>query len=142
MARSVGATDHRRRLRLATAWAVLLVLGLVGLPSVPGGAQLPTAARGSTPDFDGDGRTDIAVFRPSVGVWFVRQSSNGTTSIVQFGTFGDVPVPGDFDGDGMTDIAVFRPSVGVWFVRQSSNGTTSIVQYGTSGDEPIRAVIG
>ena len=39
-------------------------------------------------DYDGDGDTDVAVFRPSSGVWFVR---NGPT--VQFGTSGDYPLP-------------------------------------------------
>ncbi|MDQ4133659.1 MAG: hypothetical protein M3179_10750 [Actinomycetota bacterium] len=87
----------------------------------------PTAA--STPsdavvDFDGNGTTDIAVFRPSTGTWFVR---NGISA--SFGTSGDVPVPGDYDGNGTTDIAVFRPSTGTWFVR---NGTS--VTWGTSGD--------
>jgi hypothetical protein len=75
-------------------------------------------------DYDGNGTTDIAVFRPSSGIWFVR---NGTT--VAWGTSGDVPVPGDYDGNGTTDIAVFRPSTNAWFVR---NGTTA--GWGTSGD--------
>jgi subtilisin family serine protease len=78
-------------------------------------------------DFDGDGDTDIAVFRPPNGYWFIN---GGPT--VQFGTSGDVPVPGDYDGNGTTDIAVFRPSNGIWFVN---GGPT--VQFGTSGDVPV-----
>jgi hypothetical protein len=78
-------------------------------------------------DYDGDGDTDIAVFRPSAGVWFVQ---GGPT--VAFGTNGDIPVPGDYDGDGDTDIAVFRPSAGVWFVM---GGPT--VAFGASGDVPL-----
>jgi hypothetical protein len=78
-------------------------------------------------DFDGDGDTDISVFRPSNGYWFVQ---GGATT--QFGTNGDIPVPGNYDGDDDTDVAVFRPSTGVWFVR---GGATTA--WGSSGDIPV-----
>jgi hypothetical protein len=71
--------------------------------------------------------TPIAVFRPSDGVWYV----NGGTS-TQWGTGGDIPVPGDYNGDGTTDIAVFRPSDGVWYIK----GVGSF-QWGTAGDIPV-----
>ncbi|HMS43165.1 MAG TPA: hypothetical protein PKE69_23250, partial [Pyrinomonadaceae bacterium] len=44
-------------------------------------------------DFDGDGSTDIAVYRGSSGDWFVLQSSNQAITGVKWGTTGDVPVP-------------------------------------------------
>jgi hypothetical protein len=69
--------------------------------------DVPTQA-----DFDGDGRTDTAVFRPSTGVWYILRSSNNSFVITQWGVNGDVPVVGDYDGDGLDDIAVFRPSNG------------------------------
>ena len=46
-------------------------------------------------DFNGDGRDDIAVFRPSIGLWAVR----GVTR-VYFGGSGDNPVPADYNHDG------------------------------------------
>jgi hypothetical protein len=78
-------------------------------------------------DFDGDGMTDIAVWRPTDGVWYILQSSTGyDPAQYQAHVWGDqptdVPVPGDYDGDGMTDIAVWRPADGVWYILQSSNG--------------------
>ena len=63
-------------------------------------------------DYDGDGRTDLAVYRLSTGQWFVRNQFT-----VSFGDPGDVAVPADYNGDGVIDIAVYRPSTGQWFVR-------------------------
>ncbi len=59
-------------------------------------------------DFDGDGRSDISVFRPGEGNWYLNTSSNGF-SVLNWGISSDVLAPGDFDGDGRTDVAVFRP---------------------------------
>ena len=51
---------------------------------------------GDTPvpgDFDGDRKTDIAVFRPSTGIWYVRPSGNpGAPGSYQWGLPGDIPI--------------------------------------------------
>jgi hypothetical protein len=85
-------------------------------------------------DFDGDFKTDQAVFRN--GVWYVLQSSNTSVQITNWGLAGDVPVVGDYDGDGKDDIGVFRPSNGVWYVIRSSNGSFLFTQFGLNGDQP------
>jgi putative transposon-encoded protein len=88
-------------------------------------------------DFDGDGKSDITVWRPDGGNWFTINSKTGTRSVTGFGTSGDVPVPGDYDGDGTADRAVFRPSGNTWFIRNSATGTDGVVSYGASGDSPV-----
>jgi VCBS repeat protein len=88
-------------------------------------------------DYDGDGKTDIAVFRPSNGTWYLVYSSTGGAAGFQWGNGNDVVVPGDYDGDGKTDIAVFRPSNGTWYVIKSSTGAGFGVQWGNGNDIPI-----
>jgi len=63
----------------ATETTLFYVWGMNGDIPVPG-------------DFDGDRTTDIAVFRPSTGVWQILYSSNGTSAFQQWGLTGDIPV--------------------------------------------------
>jgi photosystem II stability/assembly factor-like uncharacterized protein len=85
-------------------------------------------------DFDGDGQTDVSVFRPSNGAWYLLRSTEGFTGIA-FGQNGDRPVPGDYDGDGKTDVAVYRNET--WYILKSSNGAFSGVAFGAAGDIPV-----
>jgi hypothetical protein len=86
-------------------------------------------------DFDGDNKTDLAIFRD--GVWWILNSFNGSVTTVQFGLSGDIPVPNDFDGDGRADIAVWRPSDGVWYQLRSLGNQFAAGAFGRSGDLPL-----
>lgn len=97
--------------------------------------QSPTVK--SPVDFDGDGKTDISIFRPSAGEWWYLKSSNGGNAALQFGASTDKLTPADFTGDGKTDIAFFRPSTGFWFVLRSEDNSFFSFPFGTSGDVPI-----
>jgi hypothetical protein len=102
--------------------------GLTWNTFLGGGPPLSCALKPLEPfDFTGDCVTDMAVYRPATGVWYVRGlASTG------YGAAGDKPVPGDYNGDGTTDIAVYRPSTGAWYVRSQFS-----LYYGVSTDVPV-----
>jgi uncharacterized delta-60 repeat protein len=93
---------------------------------------------GRTPfDFDGDGRADISVFRPSQNNWYLNQSTQGFR-VVQFGLSTDKLAPADYDGDGKTDIAVWRENgsgnMAYFWILNSATNTVRLEQFGLTGD--------
>ena len=66
--------------------------------------SVPTPLTTIPEDFDGNGRSDLAVFRPAGGQWFI----NGVSS-PQFGLPGDIPVSGDYNGNGVAEVAGVPP---------------------------------
>jgi len=67
-------------------------------------------------DFDGNGRTDAALYRegsrggdaPQPSYWYFLDTQTGGTRAMQWGRSLDVPAPADYDGDGKTDLGIFR----------------------------------
>ena len=100
-------------------------------------ARLQKSATRSQFDFDGDGRADVSVYRPTDGNWYLLNSTTGF-SVLQFGVSTDVIVPANYDSDGKTDFAVFRPSNGTWYVQSSAYGFFA-AQFGQNGDIPVPA---
>jgi uncharacterized delta-60 repeat protein len=86
-------------------------------------------------DFDGDGRSDVSVFRLLDGTWYLNRSTQGFAA-AQFGLPSDKITPADYDGDGKTDIAVFRD--GTWYLLRSTQSFAAI-QFGAAGDIPVPA---
>jgi subtilisin-like proprotein convertase family protein len=80
-------------------------------------------------DYNADGTTDAAVYRPSTGVWHVRNVWN-----LAYGAPGDIPVPANYLPGPVTTIAVWRPSTGAWYVAGATSNPTV---WGASGDIPV-----
>lgn len=57
-------------------------------------------------DYDGDGKANIAVWHPFSGKWVISinnedwEKESKDRLVVQWGKWGDKPVPADYDGDG------------------------------------------
>ncbi len=77
-------------------------------------------------DYDGDGTSDIGIFRAANGLWAIRNVTR-----IYFGSSLDQAVPADYSGDGTTDIGIYRGPTGLWAIR----GLTR-VYFGQVGDIP------
>jgi hypothetical protein len=90
-------------------------------------------------DYDGDGRTDAVIFRPSTGLWYGPRT--GAAQIViqtVLGAPGDIPIPGDYNGDGRTDPAIYRPSSGLFFATNTAGSQVLLnTRFGAPGDVPV-----
>ena len=86
-------------------------------------------------DLDGDLKSDISIFRPSNGQWWIKRSSGGTFATT-FGIGSDKLAPADFTGDGKVDIAFWRPTGGSWYVLRSEDSSFYSFTFGLPGDIP------
>src|SRR5690606_27910949 len=114
------------------------------------GVDFGVAIDYATPaDFDGDGKTDVAIWRegqPGQAAFYILQSSDNTVRVDVFGQTTDDPsVVADYTGDGKADPAVYRmgtPATGdhsFWYYRASSGpyaGNIVFNPWGSDGDFP------
>jgi uncharacterized delta-60 repeat protein len=102
-------------------------------------ARLSNNLQSALFDFDGDRKTDISIYRQTVGEWWYLRSSDNANRAFQFGNSADKITPADFTGDGKTDIAFFRPSNGFWYILRSDDNLFTAFPFGTNGDIPAPA---
>jgi GH25 family lysozyme M1 (1,4-beta-N-acetylmuramidase) len=111
---------------------------LADLAQLASGTMFPWGLPGDVPlvgDYNGDGRDDFVIWRPTTGTWWVAYSSGGGTKI-QWGLPGDVPLTGNVGGDGRDDFVVWRPSTGTWWATYSGGGSR-VLQWGLPRDVPL-----
>lgn len=84
-------------------------------------------------DFDGDGKSDVGIYRD--GVWSIIRSLDSGNTVFGLGGPTWTPVPADFDGDGKADIAAYLN--GAWIIQRSSDNTTVVVGHGGPGYVPL-----
>ncbi len=92
---------------------------------------------GRTGDYGSSAASDLFIFRPASGAWFIRETGSAVTSSLGFGAPGDIPVLMDIDGDSLADLGVFRPQTGAWFVRRRADGIVVSFGWGAPGDIPV-----
>jgi len=110
-----------------------------GTLTVDFGAEGATAAAKPGPaDYDGDDKTDPAVFE--AGTWYINLSTDNDpesiTTISSFGQAGDIPVSGNYRNTASDELAYFRPSNSTWYWRELGSGTVYTHGWGISGDIP------
>jgi hypothetical protein len=137
-ARTLTITPALNQLGTTTITVTASTRGL----SVSTAFTLLVYANGAIPaDYDGDGKTEVAIYRPATGIWYILNSSTnfGNYASYQWGVSTDTPVLGDYDGDGKADVAVYRPATGIWYILLSTTNFASYVayQWGVSTDVPM-----
>lgn len=94
-------------------------------------------------DYDGDGKTDPAVYAETNGLWAVLLSSAdySLAFVSDWGGVACLPVSADYDGDRRTDPAVFYNELGVWRAWLSGVGylEVNVTGWGWSGVRPLPA---
>lgn len=84
-------------------------------------------------DFDGDSKTDIALFNRTNSVWHVLNSSTSEViTQIWCGDWTEIPLPADLDGDSKSDFTCFNGNDGRWPALLSTTKGYHSNAFGTS----------
>ena len=101
-------------------------------------------------DYDGVGRDEFAIYRPSTGQFFILNTPNDanpatwtlrtvTLNLPGGPNVNDEPVSEDYDGGGIVDPAVYRPSNSTFYIINSSTGLQTNIAFGPAGQSVAAA---
>lgn len=113
----------------------------------PGSSPRPWIFSGGYFDYDGDDISDPVVWRPSTGMWYIRNGSNPSSSshtAIQFGLPGDIPFTYR-DSELKSNVGVIRNvnNKYLWFFHgkgftySGTNENRTIIEFGIFGDNII-----
>ena len=92
-------------------------------------------------DYNGDGKSDLAVYDRATGNWFVRSLATNAAVVfgLNWGNLNMIPVPGDYDGDGKNDLTVYDQTNGKWYIWSLARHALILwgQQWGGSGFIPV-----
>jgi hypothetical protein len=86
-------------------------------------------------DFDGDSRSDLAIYHPDGGTWYFLKSAAGF-ALRPFGYQPTLQGVGDFDGDNRSDLVIFDPASGMWYILTATEGFIT-QQFGYRNTLPV-----